>query len=119
MHTDEILDDDLGDLVTLYDGKKRVGFNLSLSNNAGVTSCQPNTRQLQFGIDSASEPKWADEGRPGNAVLALALAVHEGNLYAGTSASGKEDVGHIYRYDGPSRVFASTGVPSVRKKSAA
>src|SRR5437867_3072625 len=60
LHTEEALDDDLGDLVTLYDVKKRIGFNLSLRNNTGVTTCQANTRQLQFGIDSASEPKWVD-----------------------------------------------------------
>jgi hypothetical protein len=110
VHTDEVLADDLGDLVTLYDGKKRVGFNLSLRNNAGVTSCQPNTRQLQFGIDSASEPKWADEGRPGNAVFAFALAVHDGNLYAGTAGNAKDDVGHVYRYEGPGR-WIDCGAP--------
>src|SRR5262245_39788266 len=50
VHTEEILDDDLGDLITLYDAKKRVGFNLSLRTNTGVTTCQTNVRQLQFGI---------------------------------------------------------------------
>lgn len=30
VHTPESLDDELGDLVTMYDAKKRVGFNLSL-----------------------------------------------------------------------------------------
>jgi len=99
-HTSEKLDDDLGDLVTLYDAKKRVGFNLSLRNNTGVTTSQANTRQLQFGIDAGSEPKWTDEGRPGSAVLAFALAVHDGNLFAGTASNGKNEVGRIYRYDG-------------------
>src|SRR5262245_54266083 len=89
VHTPESLADDLGDLVTLYDAKKRTGFNLSLRNNTGVTSSQPNTRQLQFGIDAGSEPRWADEGRPGNATLAFALAVHDGDLYAGTASNGK------------------------------
>src|SRR4051812_11008624 len=51
VHTSESLDDEIGDLVTMYDAKKRVGFNLSLRNNTGVTSSQPNARQLQFGID--------------------------------------------------------------------
>ena len=110
LHTDDVLDDDLGDLVTLYDAKKRVGFNLTLRNNAGVTTCQPNFRQLQFGIDSGSEPKWTDEGRPGNTVYGLALAVHDGQLYAGTSANGKDEVGRVYRYDGPSK-WADCGAP--------
>src|SRR6185436_2556862 len=61
----------------------------------------PNQRQLQFGIDAGSEPVWTDEGRPGNAVIAFALAVNNGTLYAGTAASGPTDVGSVYRYDGP------------------
>ncbi len=110
IHTAETLDDDLGDLVTLYDAEKRVGINLTLRNNTGVTSCQPNARQLQFGIDAGSEPKWTDEGRPGNAVLAFALAVHDGKLYAGTAANGREDVGRVYRYDGTGR-WTDCGAP--------
>ena len=110
VHTAEKLDDDLGDLVTQYDAKKRVGFNLSLRNNTGVTSCQANTRQLQFGIDAGSEPKWTDEGRPGKAVLAFALAVHDGNLYAGTASNAKNEVGRIYRYDGPAK-WVDCGAP--------
>jgi hypothetical protein len=110
VHTSETLDDDLGDLVTLYDAKKRVGFNLSLRNNTGVTSCQANTRQLQFGIDAGSEPIWTDEGRPGNAVLAFALAVHDGHLYAGTASNVKEEFGRVYRRDGPGR-WADCGAP--------
>src|SRR4051812_2012670 len=100
VYTPESLDDEIGDLVTLYDAKKRVGFNLSLRNNTGVTSSHANTRQLQFGIDAGSEPKWADEGRPGEATLAFALAVHDGNLFAGTAASAKDAVGRVYRYEG-------------------
>src|SRR5262245_61744845 len=110
VHTPESLDDDLGDLVNLYDAKKRVGFNLSLRNNTGVTSSQANTRQLQFGIDAGSEPKWADEGRPGNATFAFALAVHDGNLYAGTASNAKDEVGRVYRYDGPDK-WADCGAP--------
>jgi len=99
-----------GDLVTMYDPKKRFGFNLSLRTNTGVTSSQPNVRQLQFGIDAGTEPTWADEGRPGNAVLAFALAVHDGSLYAGTCGNGKDDVGRVYRYEGPGR-WADCGAP--------
>jgi len=110
VHTDEQLHDDLGDLITLYDARKRVGFNLSLRNNTGVTTSQANTRQLQFGIDAGTEPKWVDEGWPGSAVLAFALAVHNGALYAGTAATGKVETGHVYRHDGPGK-WTDCGAP--------
>jgi opacity protein-like surface antigen len=110
VHTPESLDDDLGDLVTLYDAKKRVGFNLSLRSNTGVTSSQANARQLQFGIDAGSEPKWTDEGRPGNATLAFALAVHDGNLFAGTASHAKDEVGRVYRSDGTGK-WTDCGAP--------
>jgi hypothetical protein len=103
LHTENSLDDDLGDLVTLYDPKTRTGFNLSLRNNTGVTTCQANQRQLQFGIDAGSEPVWANEGRPGNAVVAFALAVNNGTLFAGTAGNGPTDTGGVYRYDGPNQ----------------
>jgi hypothetical protein len=110
VYTPEALDDDLGDLVTMYDAKKRVGFNLALRNNTGVTSCQANTRQLQFGIDAGSEPKWADEGRPGDATLAFALAVHDGHLFAGTATSAKGAAGRVYRHEGAEK-WADCGAP--------
>lgn len=110
VHTSESLDDDIGDLVTMYDDKKRVGFNLSLRSNTGVTSCQPNSRQLQFGIDAGSEPKWIDEGRPGNATLAFAMAVHDDNLYAGTASNAKNEVGRVYRYGGSGK-WVDCGAP--------
>lgn len=101
VHTAESLDDDLGDLVTLYDATKRVGFNLSLRTNTGVTSNRANVRQLQFGIDAGSQPKWTDEGRPGAATLGFAMAVHDGGLYVGTASHLKDEVGRVYRHDGP------------------
>ena len=42
--------------------------------------------------------------------MAFALAVHDGSLYAGTSANGKDDVGHVYRYDGPGQ-WIDCGAP--------
>lgn len=110
VHTPESLDDEIGDLVTMYDAKKRVGFNLSLRTNTGVTSCQANTRQLQFGIDAGSEPKWTDEGRPGDATLAFALAVHDGNLFAGTASHAKDVLGRVYRHDGAGK-WIDCGAP--------
>ena len=110
VHTEDTFDDDIGDLVTMYDAKKRVGFNLSVRNNTGVTTTQANTRQLQFGIDAGSELKWSDEGRPGNATLAFALAVHDGHLYAGTASNAKDEIGRMYRHDGPDR-WTDCGAP--------
>jgi hypothetical protein len=110
VHTDETLDDDLGDLVSQYDPSRRKGFTLALRCNTGVTSSQPNYRHLQFGIDDGAEPAWRDEGRPGQAILAFALAVHDGSLYAGTCEPGKDESGRVYRYDGPGR-WSDCGAP--------
>lgn len=88
---------DPGDLVSLYDETKRVGLNLSLRTNAATTGTA-NVRQLQFGIDAGSQPRWTDEGRPGTAILAFALAVHNGHLYAGTADNGAGKTGRVYRY---------------------
>jgi hypothetical protein len=110
LHTAKEMADGPGDLVTLYDQERRVGFNLTLRTNAGVTSCQSNARQLQFGIDAGTEPVWTDVGRPGNAILAFALAVHDGQLYAGTCGNGAEDVGHVYRFATPDQ-WIDCGAP--------
>jgi len=103
-------DDGHGDLVSMYDAKKRVGFTLTLRTTTGVTTSQPNTRQLQFGIDAGSKPTWTDEGRPGDAVLAFALAVHDGHLYAGTASNARGAIGRVHRYDGPGK-WADCGAP--------
>ena len=100
LYTDKDLDDVLGDLVSQYDPKRRRGFHLSLKNNAGVTFNQANYRQLQFGIDDNRESDWIDCGRPGKAILAFGLAVHDGVLFAGTCEPGKDDAGRVYRYGG-------------------
>lgn len=98
INTDEASDDDLGDLITHYDPTRRVGMQLGLRTNTGVTSSQANTRQLQFGIDAGSTPTWRDEGRPGQALLAFSMAVHDGALYAGTCEPAADSAGHVYRY---------------------
>lgn len=92
---------DLGDLVSLWNPDTRHGFTLSLRNNTGSTTSQANWRQLQFGIDAGAEPRWRDEGRPGQAILGFALAVHRGQLYVGACEGGDKQVGLVYRYAGP------------------
>lgn len=99
-----------GDLVCQYDPKARRGFHLTLKSNPGVTSSQANWRHLQFGIDDNRTSEWTDCGRPGKAVLAFALAVHEGSLYASTCEPGKNERGQVYRYVGPGH-WAPCGAP--------
>lgn len=101
LHTDAALVDSPGEIVSQYDPQRRRGFNLGFTHNTGVTTSQANYRQLHFGIDNGIiESGWTDHGRPGQAVLIFALAVHEGQLFAGTCESGENQSGHVYRWDG-------------------
>ncbi len=101
VHTQEQLDDVLGDLLSKYDGTSRRGFNFSIQNYAGVTASQSNYRHVHFGIDNGrSEGQWTDHGRLGNAILIYGMAVYEGHLYAGTCVAGENESGRVFRYDG-------------------
>ncbi|MFM9960639.1 MAG: LamG-like jellyroll fold domain-containing protein [Planctomycetaceae bacterium] len=93
--------DDLpGDLLSQFDPAKRRGWNLSVKQHA-VTASQANTRTLHFGIDNGRiESKWTDHGRVGNGMFVKALAVFDGQLFAGTCESGKDQAGHVYRFAG-------------------
>ena len=104
------LDDGLGDLCAKFDPGARRGFALGLLHLTGVTSHQPNSRQVYFGVDAGSEPVWEDAGRPGNAVLVKSLAVHAGDLYAGTYEAGAGESGRVYRYAGGTR-WEDCGAP--------
>ena len=100
VNSSRAIDDLPGDLLSQYDPQRRRGWQLSLKTNAGVTFNHANHRQLQFTIDQDRTGPWADCGRPGNALLAFALAVHEGALYAGTCEPGAKESGRVYRYAG-------------------
>ena len=101
VHTDAVLDDVPGDIASKYDPQRRRGFNLGIQSFAGVTSTQSNYRHLYFGIDDdLGDSEWTDCGRPGNNVWVCALAVCQGELYAGTYESGEKETGHVYRYAG-------------------
>lgn len=102
-HTADRLDDVLGDILSMYDPVRRRGVIWCIKNHAGAPTSQANYRQLQFGIDAGTVPKWQDRGRPGKSVYTMALAVHDGQLYAGTCEPGKDETGHVYRYAGESR----------------
>ncbi len=100
VHTDEILDDVPGDILSKYDPDSRTGLNFGLANSAGVTAAQSNYRHLQFGIDSGHPGEWIDCGRPGNNLRVYSLCVYDGDLYAGTFETGANESGGVYRYDG-------------------
>ncbi len=101
VHTEAALDDSLGDLISQYDPRRRTGFQLGIQNHTGVTSSQPNYRHLHFGLDDGGAPgEWTDHGRLGNAVLIYGMAVHDGQLFAGTCEAGRDESGRVFRYDG-------------------
>lgn len=101
VHTEEDLDDALGDLLSKYDPHSRRGFNFGILNNAGVTSSQANYRHVHFGIDNGSAVgPWTDHGRLGNAVMIFSMAVYQGQLFAGTCETGEEQAGRVFRFDG-------------------
>ncbi|MBL8818653.1 MAG: hypothetical protein JNL58_21680 [Planctomyces sp.] len=86
-----------GDLLSMYDATSRSGIQLSVKDNA-ITTSHANSGQLVFGIDHNRASDWIDCGRPGNALLAFGLAVHDGSLYAGTCEPEAGRTGHVYRY---------------------
>lgn len=101
IHTDEELDDVLGDIMSGFDPETRNGFNFGLMNYAGVTSAQSNWRNVFFGIDAAKGgDTWIDCGRPGNNYYVKSLVVFDGDLYAATWEPGEQERGHVYRYAG-------------------
>jgi hypothetical protein len=115
VYTAAELNDVLGDILSKYDPASRTGVNLCLQNYAGVTSGQPNWRNLLFGIDAGrQEAAWTDCGQPDACNSVTTLAVHDGQLYAGVArynargsaldASPNENPGgKVYRYDGEKR----------------
>ncbi len=112
VHTQNPLDDAIGDLVSKYDGKTRTGAVWNIKQNLGGTTSAANLRNVQFGIDAGTEPIWQDCGRPGNAVLVYALAVHKGALFAGTCVADSEGAGHVFRYAGNQR-WIDCGAPDL------
>lgn len=100
-----------GDLLSCYDPEMRNGFNLGIYNHGGVTNSQPNSMQLHFGIDQARlEPEFTDHGRLGDAVYVFSLCVYEGKLYAATCHAGKDQAGHVFRFDGADK-WTDLGCP--------
>ncbi|HAA50889.1 MAG TPA: hypothetical protein DCE43_14330 [Planctomycetaceae bacterium] len=101
VHTEQSLDDVLGDVISKFDPARRTGFQLSIKNNVGVTNTSSNYRHVHFGIDNGRvDSSWTDHGRPGNNMYVFSLLVHKGQLYAGTCEPGAKEAGHVYLFDG-------------------
>lgn len=101
VYTETVLDDALGDVLSKFDPGTRKGFNLSIMNYPGVTSGQPNWRNVHFGIDDAAITQpWTDCGRPGQCKMLWSLCVWNDNLYASTFELEADQAGHVYRYAG-------------------
>jgi len=102
--TDDELADSLGDLISCYDPNTRTGLNFGIYSHGGVTSAQPNSRQLHLGIDqSRLESEFMDHGRLGDAVYIFSLCVHDGRLYAATCHAGANQAGRVFRFEGGDR----------------
>ncbi len=111
LHTSERLDDVPGDLLSQFDADKRRGWNLSLKSHS-VTASQANLRTLHFGIDQDRlESKWTDHGQVGNGMFVKALAVFDGQFFAGTCEQGKDQAGHVYRF-GSNQKWIDCGSPA-------
>ena len=99
--TDKHLDDALGDIASKFDPAARKGFTLSIMNYPGVTSGQPNWRNLAFSIDDAKiTQRWTDCGRPGDCKMLWAFCVWRDDLYAATFELNAGQAGHVYRFAG-------------------
>lgn len=99
------------DLLSCYDSPTHRGWQLSVKSHA-VTSSQANRRTLHFGLASGqAESPWVDHGRPGHAILIYSLAVHDGQLFAGTCEPGRDQSGRVYRFDGGQR-WIDCGAPA-------
>ncbi len=103
IHTDEQLDDIVGDVMDMFDPATRRGITLSINSSAGGYQSQGTDRHVHFGIDNAQNSEWQDCGRP-NATsnyVSNSLTVYKGKLYAATTdAADEADWCHVYRYEG-------------------
>ncbi len=87
----------LGDIAAAFERPERRGFSVGFHHGAPCGN-HGNDRNLFFGLDAATEPRWTDHGRPSpETIMVCALAVHDDGLYAATWEGGPSDRGHVYR----------------------
>ena len=104
IYTEANIDDPLGDIVAKFDPQQRNGFNLGFKRHSAACTSLANYRNLHFGIDDGRvDPAWIDCGQPGKGLFVMALAVHQGQLYAGTCEAESDAAGHVFRYAGNAR----------------
>ncbi|TMV43267.1 LamG domain-containing protein [Paenibacillus mesophilus] len=87
-----------GGICSRYTEEQMAGWHLSVLTQAGVTSTQPNWRNLQFGWSlRESADQWQDRGTPGNSRLICTLCVYDGWLYAGVFDDARDNKGRVYK----------------------
>jgi Concanavalin A-like lectin/glucanases superfamily len=92
-----------GGLARMFDATTRSGFNLGTVSAAGGYDGPGDELRLSFGIDSASQPRWLDYGRPSptSNYVSNSLTVFDGHLHAATTdAPAVADRAHVYRCHG-------------------
>jgi len=100
VRADTSTEDSPGDILSLFDPATRIGLQLGIATQTGVTNAQPNSRQLHFSIDQGRiESAFTDHGKLGNAVYIFSLCVHQGRLYASTCHPGEMENGRVYRFE--------------------
>ncbi len=105
-------DDDLpGDLVNHFDHGSQNGWSLAVTSRSGLVHSTSNHRQISFGInDNRHAPDWLSQGRPGHAIYVHALAVHNGQLYAGVCDPRAGSQGGVFRFQPPDQ-WINTNAP--------
>ncbi|MDB5336989.1 MAG: hypothetical protein JWN70_2608 [Planctomycetaceae bacterium] len=102
VHTDQIVDDTLGDVFSWYDPKLRRGVTLNLKASSGGYQSSGDDRHVYFGIDNGKLGDWQDCGRPSptSNYVSNSLTVFDGHLYA-ANIDAQDEAGwcHVYRYD--------------------
>ena len=117
VHTEAIVDDTIGDVLSFFDPRRRRGVTLNVKASSGGYQSSGDDRHVHFGIDDADDGEWEDCGRPNptSNYIANSLTVFRGHLYAANiDARDEADWGHVYRYAG-GRKWIDCGRVGTRK----
>lgn len=87
-----------GDILSVFGEKNDINIVISTSNGSASCTSMGNYRNILVGIQTGEGEVWQDLGRPGNAILAFALSIYDGDLYVGTYEVGGSNRGHVYKY---------------------
>ena len=94
--------DIVGDVLSKFDLATRTGLNFTISASSSGYSSNCDTRNVQIGIDSNTEGKWEDCGRPSPTNTSVPnMVVYNGDLYVGIAGSiDSNETCKIFRYAG-------------------